>query len=454
MEDENSTESGTVRRSATKGKEKEHSPPQGSSSGRGGRAQTQGQGRQSSQRQTRDQPDYSKPEELRGIIQSLSEQMLEMNRQHQQSQDSMLALIQSMQAQHSPVPDQFRQSVTFNTHQDEAIPSVEELAQGRNTSVPLSMVSNGQPRLSKNVPEADALDNGIDPTFRQWRASIYDKLRENADHFTSERSRCTHVWLKTTGLARTYLTPRYTSVDRPFASVSEMLTCLESYFLSGTETEEARNRFNDMHMQDKGHVQESFPEFKARFLADAIEGNVPESEWFFALWNKLPVRIRLQNVAMKALWNENFSNMVQHLTRVEMERARPSNKPTMVATDRTKPTTTIKKSTYPVRTSSSTSANPVRSGSTFRPYSGLMNAEKRTPAPDQSRLKRSSATPAATAKCYRCGEYGHYKADCPNPPTVNEIDGDEALEQRREDMQDVDEDGVESDQIPEGNEEA
>jgi hypothetical protein len=81
-----------------------------------------------------------------------------------------------------------------------------------------------------------------------------------------------------------------------------MLTCLETYFLTGTEKEEARNRFNDMHMQDKSHPQENFPEFKARFLADAIEGGVPESEWFYALWNKLPARIRLQNVAIKDLW--------------------------------------------------------------------------------------------------------------------------------------------------------
>ena len=160
----------------------------------------------------------------------------------------------------------------------------------RNLSVPLS---TSAPRLSRNVPEADPLDDGTNPTFTQWRASIRDKFRENADHFATERSRCTHVWLKTTGLARAYLTPRYTSTDSQFKSVDEMLTCLETYFLTGTEKEEARNRFNDMHMQDKSHSQENFPEFKARFLADVIEEGVPKSEWFYALWNKLPARIRL-----------------------------------------------------------------------------------------------------------------------------------------------------------------
>jgi hypothetical protein len=72
-----------------------------------------------------------------------------------------------------------------------------------------------------------------------------------------------------------------------------MLNCLETYFLTGTKKEEARNRFNDMQMRDKSYPQENFPEFKARFLANAIKGGVPESEWFYALWNKLPTRIRL-----------------------------------------------------------------------------------------------------------------------------------------------------------------
>jgi hypothetical protein len=33
-----------------------------------------------------------------------------------------------------------------------------------------------------------------------------------------------------------------------------MLTCLETYFLTSTKKEEARNRFNDMYIQDKSYL--------------------------------------------------------------------------------------------------------------------------------------------------------------------------------------------------------
>ena len=216
-----------------------------------------------------------------------------------------------------------------------------------------------------------------------------------------------------------------------------------------------------MHMQDKSHPQENFPEFKARFLADAIEGGVPESEWFYALWNKLPPRIRLQNLAMKDLWKENFSTMVQHLTRVEMERARPSNRllPTKKVT-----TPTTRKSTYPVnpRTSSST---PVSQPFQLRPSSSQRQfvqttADRNTPRPtglalNRATAGRSSSTPAKDrAKCYRCGEYGHFKDECPNPASVNEVDGDPVEQQEENDDEDAEVLEEESEETLEGNREA
>ena len=300
----------------------------------------------------------------------------------------------------------------------------------RNPSVARSNLTyQGQPRLSKNVPEVDALDDGSSPTFIQWRASMRDKFWQNADHFASERSRCIYVWLKTKGLARAYLTPRYTSTNRQFRTVEEMLTCLETYFLTGTEEDEARNRFNNMRMQDKAHSQESFPEFKARFLADAIEGGVPESEWFYALWSKLPTRIRLQNATVKDSWKKNFSVMVQHLLRSEMERTsalndQPPTKPALPPT--VKKSTAIYKTSSPTTSTAASVSFQPRSSSTIRKF--IQPTDRNTSRPPTSNLNRttfnasSSAPTKERAKCYRCGEYGHFKSECPKPASVNELD--------------------------------
>ncbi|ELR09661.1 hypothetical protein GMDG_08700 [Pseudogymnoascus destructans 20631-21] len=67
---------------------------------------------------------------------------------------------------------------------------------------------------------------------------------------------------------------------------------LGSYYLTGNETEQARNLFDNLQMGEKGHASETFPEFKARFQSAAITGQVSESEWFQYMWNKLTPQFR------------------------------------------------------------------------------------------------------------------------------------------------------------------
>ena len=53
-----------------------------------------------------------------------------------------------------------------------------------------------------------------------------------------------------------------------------MIETLQSYFITGYETEEYRNQFHDMKMGDKGHANETFLEFTARFRSMAVLGEV------------------------------------------------------------------------------------------------------------------------------------------------------------------------------------
>ena len=63
-----------------------------------------------------------------------------------------------------------------------------------------------------------------------------------------------------------------------FHTTKEMLDTLSTYFLIGTEAEEARKRFYTLRIRDKAHLTETFPEFRARFQLEAIQGNIAKTE--------------------------------------------------------------------------------------------------------------------------------------------------------------------------------
>ena len=66
-----------------------------------------------------------------------------------------------------------------------------------------------------------------------------------------------------------------------------MIALLESYFLTSYETEDARNAFQALHMGGKDYFNETFTEFRGRFTSMAVLGEIPESELFYYLWDKI-----------------------------------------------------------------------------------------------------------------------------------------------------------------------
>ncbi|KFY13886.1 hypothetical protein V491_06232, partial [Pseudogymnoascus sp. VKM F-3775] len=90
------------------------------------------------------------------------------------------------------------------------------------------------------------LSDGIEHTFIQWSASIRDRLVVNEDHYQTDVSRRALIWGTTTGLAKTYLEPRYLSTTQGFRSADEIMDLLGSYYLTGNKTEQARNLFDDL----------------------------------------------------------------------------------------------------------------------------------------------------------------------------------------------------------------
>ncbi|ELR03746.1 hypothetical protein GMDG_06376 [Pseudogymnoascus destructans 20631-21] len=233
------------------------------------------------------------------------------------------------------------------------------------------------------------LSDGVEHTFLQWSASIRDRLVVNEDHYLTDVSRRALIWGTMTGLAKTYLEPQYLSTTHGFCSAEEMMDLLGSYYLTGNETEQARNLFDDLQMGEKGHASETFPEFKAHFQSAAITGQVSESEWFRYMWNKIPdhgtrtYRLRSGTAPEQRIESATCSRKDVHMYHGYC-------KPVSVKAD----------------------------------SSHIRSVHPNCVPPQASHIPERvrTAVPAPSGNCFKCGKPSHFQDKCPLNATIREMD--------------------------------
>ncbi|OAF54375.1 hypothetical protein VC83_09300 [Pseudogymnoascus destructans] len=271
----------------------------------------------------------------------------------------------------------------------------------RSPSIPRMYSEDPPNRYKKSTisEKITPLSDGIEHTFMQWSASIRDRLVVNEDHYPTDVSRRALIWGTTTGLAKKYLEPQYLSATHGFE-------CRR-------DDGPARNLFDDLQMGEKGHTNETFSEFKARFQSAAITGQVTESEWCRYMWNKLTPQFRSRVAVIKSQWKGDYHTMVRELTAFDQERRRNNEL------------------SFPSKSGESSSRGPARLSSSRtqppRPTRSPLVSFQRTPftptapKPDITGRVRT-AVPATSGNCFKCGKPGHFQDKCPLNPTVKEID--------------------------------
>ncbi|ELR10637.1 hypothetical protein GMDG_04904 [Pseudogymnoascus destructans 20631-21] len=286
-----------------------------------------------------------------------------------------------------------RMSRTRNTPETVQLPP---LRNTRSPSIPGSsrMHTEDPPNRYKKSTISEKilpLSDGVEHTFLQWSASIRDRLVVNEDQPTSREEQ-----------------PQYLSATHGFCSAEEMMDLLGSYYLTGNETEQARNLFDDLQMGEKGHASETFPEFKARFQSAAITGQVSESEWFRYMWNKLTPQFCSRVAIIKNQWKGEYQTMVRELTAFDQERRRNNELNPLPALARTS-----------TRTTDTAKASSVSKPT--RATSALFTRTAFLPKPAIPERLRT-AVPVPSGNCFKCGKPGHFQDKCPLNTTIKEMD--------------------------------
>lgn len=272
-------------------------------------------------------------------------------------------------------------------------------------------------RLSAKVKDVPQLDDGSNPSLVQWQVLLKSKLTANADHFPTESDKKTHVFACTTGKAATLLETAMEAEDDPeeaFPDWEAMVDYLVTSLRNPHERADARFAYKELQM----HPNESFFDFKLKFLQYATRGKVAKSEWKDDMYDKLTrtlqdeMRIEVQKIKD---FNE-FADLTSG-TDARLRRDRAQNPPAKAIA---RVRTTLR---HPTMSSSPPTTQLARAsvapGLLPRQYSAPPSRPKQTTEP-----RETTAPTPSTVTCYNCGEPGHTRPECPYPrrdANLNEI---------------------------------
>ncbi len=259
--------------------------------------------------------------------------------------------------------------------------------------------SHHHSRRSHKIDDPDKLDNGVNPTYKQWKDLMDGKMYGNRDWWKTERDRMFYVFGRTEGEARDHLHARWgTDSYDPFLDTADMFEFLKQIYTNPNEVREAKDAYADLR---QGLTP--FPEFRVQFLKLAMKGHIPRSEFKDDLYRKLNPRVReiLSGSARRLSYEElcEYALDVDNEVRINQKLAKAKKEVRAPSAGQTQRLRVPTPGILPIRQS----LPPI-------PDRQRLSA---TAPPDQ---KQRSHTAENEDTCHNCGKTGHWAKECPEAP--------------------------------------
>jgi hypothetical protein len=132
-------------------------------------------------------------------------------------------------------------------------------------------------KLSPKVKDVPQLDDRSNLSLVQWQVLLRGKLTANADHFPTESDKKTHVFACTTSKTTILLETTIKAEDDPenaFPNWEAMVDFLVTSLRNPYERADARSAYKELQI----HPNESFFDFKLKFLQYTTRGKIDRSE--------------------------------------------------------------------------------------------------------------------------------------------------------------------------------
>jgi hypothetical protein len=122
---------------------------------------------------------------------------------------------------------------------------------------------------------------------------ILDKFEQDQPLFTTPQDYMSYVFKRTEGEAQKHLFPWYTHRPRNidlFKSYKEMLTYLDTIYINTNKVQDSKYEYKELQMLP----DQSFQEFKTKFIQLANNREILIADRFDNLYNKVTVPLQSQ----------------------------------------------------------------------------------------------------------------------------------------------------------------